>query len=74
MKTMDITPQQYCDLHILKSRTLQNITKHLRAGNPLPGVISVKKFSRFYLLVVPDDFTTKGYKEFVLTKRSKLSK
>lgn len=47
--TKEITPIQYADA---TDQTLQNVTKHLRHGKELPGVIEIKKYSRFYLLVV----------------------
>jgi len=53
MKTKDITPLQYAKT---VGCTLQNVTKHLRKGNHLDGVVKVKKFSRFYVLVVSADF------------------
>lgn len=51
-KTKEITPKQYAE-HL--GCTLANVTKHLRKNNMtfLPDVIKVKKYSRFYLLVVP---------------------
>jgi hypothetical protein len=49
MKTKEITPIQYAEA---TGQTLQNVTKHLRNANPLPGVIKVKKYSRFYILIV----------------------
>ena len=50
-KTKEITPQQYAKY--LKC-TKANVSKHLRNDNMeyLPDVIRVKKYSRFYLLVV----------------------
>lgn len=46
----DMTPAEYAKL---AGCSLQNITKHLRKKKPkLPGVISIKKYSRFYLLEV----------------------
>jgi len=54
-QTEDITPLEYAALGI-KGNTTQNITKHLREGKPLPSVLKVKKFSRFYLLEVPKGF------------------
>jgi hypothetical protein len=54
MKTKEITPEQYAEW---KGCTVQNITKHLRNGKFefLPEVKGVKKYSRFYTLVVPID-------------------
>jgi hypothetical protein len=36
--------------------TAQNVSKHVRNNNLhyLPDVIQIKRYSRFYLLVVPD--------------------
>lgn len=53
-KTKEITPHQYAKY--LKC-TKANVSKHLRNNKMeyLPDVIKVKKYSRFYLLVVPAD-------------------
>jgi hypothetical protein len=51
MATKEITPIQYADY---KGWSLQNVTKHIRAGNELEHVIEVKHYSRFYLLEVPE--------------------
>lgn len=53
-KTKEITPLQYS--RILKC-TVANVSKHLRNNKMqfLPDVIEVKKYSRFYLLVVPEN-------------------
>jgi len=51
MRTKEITPTQYADL---RGWSLQNVTKHIRAKNELPHVISVKHYSRFYLLEVSE--------------------
>jgi hypothetical protein len=59
MQTKDITPKQYAKW---KGCTIQNITKHIRAGNDLPHVITVKNFSRFYLLEVPQELTAESFK------------
>lgn len=53
MNTKYVTPSQYAKW---KGCTIQNITKHIRAGNGLPHVLSIKNFSRFYLLEVSEDF------------------
>lgn len=74
MKTKDITPSEYAKLGILRGNTAQNISKHLRAGNMLPGVLKVKKFSRFYVLEVAEDFTTVGYKEIILSNKNSKNK
>lgn len=50
--TKEITPIQYADF---RGWSLQNVTKHIRAGNELDHVISVKQYSRFYLLEVPKE-------------------
>ncbi len=49
MGTKEITPLQYADY---MGMTLQNVTKHIRARNELDHVISIRKYSRFYLLIV----------------------
>ena len=50
-KTKEITPLQYSKY---LGCSFSNVTKHLRNGKfeYLPDVIKVKKYSRFYLLVV----------------------
>lgn len=53
-KTKDITPLQYAKW---RGQHPTNISKHLRKGNPLPYVIRVKRFSRFYVLVVPKELS-----------------
>jgi len=59
-KTKDITPAQYARF---KGCTLQNVTKHIRAGNALklPYVIRLKNISRFYLLEVPKTLTNDNF-------------
>jgi len=61
MKTKRITPIQYAQWC---GQTLQNITYHLRKGNELPHVIRVIKYSRFYLLEVPDSLSAKSFETF----------
>lgn len=45
----EITPSDYAKV---SGRQLNSITRSLRAGVALDGVIEVKKFGRFYVLVV----------------------
>jgi hypothetical protein len=61
MKTKDITPAQYAKLGFLKGNSTQNISKHLRLGNPLPHVIKVKRWSRFYTLEVPENIESESF-------------
>jgi len=51
-KTKEITPSEYAEY---LGCTLNNVTKHLRNGKYqyLPDVVKVKKYSRFYILIVP---------------------
>jgi hypothetical protein len=56
LKTKELTPAAYAKI---KNCSTQNITKHLRANNKLDGVIRVKKYSRFYVLIVDNDFESK---------------
>ena len=56
--TKRITPKQYADW---KGCTLQNITKHLRNNKDLEYVITVIKYSRFYLLEVPQDLNAQSF-------------
>ena len=51
MATKEITPIQYADY---KGWSLQNVIKHLKNGKELDHVISFKRYSRFYLLTVPN--------------------
>lgn len=60
MKTKDIEPSKYA---IWYGCSLQYVTKQLRAGKKLPHVIRVKKFSRFYLLEVPQNMNAETFKE-----------
>lgn len=50
-KTKEITPLQYANY---LGCTSQNISKHIRNGKMefLPDVVKIKRYSRFYLLVV----------------------
>lgn len=56
-KTKEITPLQYANY---LNCTVANISKHLRNNKMqfLPDVIEVKRYSRFYLLVVPANLAT----------------
>lgn len=56
-KTKEITPLAYSKY---LGCTVANVSKHLRNNKMqfLPDVIEVKKYSRFYLLVVPATLTT----------------
>lgn len=58
--TREITVKEYAAIH---GSTEQNIRKHIRKGNHLPGVIRIKRFSRFVVLVVPADLSAAS-KEF----------
>ncbi len=58
MKTKDITPLQYAKW---RGQHITNISKHLRKGNPLIHVLRVKKFSRFYLLEVPESLNAESF-------------
>jgi hypothetical protein len=60
METKDITPIQYAKWY---GCSLANITKHLRKGNSLPYVITIKRWSRFYLLEVPKSLNAKSFSE-----------
>jgi len=71
MQTKDITPKQYAKW---KGCTIQNITKHIRAGNELPYVITIKNFSRFYLLEVPHSLNAESFKEGKIELATKLQK
>jgi hypothetical protein len=59
LKSMEITVKQYAE----KRRcTVQNVAKHIRNGNNLPGVIEVKRFANLYILVVAPDFFEESVK------------
>lgn len=62
MQTKEITPTQYADY---VGQSVQNITKHLRAFNSLDHVISVKQYSRFYLLVVDKTLPVNSIQEAI---------
>lgn len=61
VKTKDITPAQYAKYY---GCTKQNISKHIRNGNALnlPHVITLKNWSRFYLLEVPNWLTRSTFR------------
>lgn len=59
-KTKDITPKQYAKWY---GCTLQNVTKKIRDNRYLDGVITIKSFSRFYLLEVNEDMNAETFKE-----------
>lgn len=42
-----LTPKEYADLRGLST---QCVIKRLQRDKPLPGVVNVKRFSRFYVL------------------------
>lgn len=54
MKTKDITAMDYA---VYRGWTVQNVRKHFRQTGieKFPEVIDVKRYSRFYLFVVPGD-------------------
>jgi len=54
MKTKDITAMDYA---AYRGWTVQNVRKHFRQTGieKFPEVIDVKRYSRFYLFVVPGD-------------------
>ena len=54
MKTKDITAMDYAKY---RDWTVQNVRKHFRKTGieKFPEVIDVKRYSRFYLFVVPAD-------------------
>lgn len=58
--TKDVTPKQYAKWY---GCTLQNITKQIRKNKELPYVITIKKFSRFYLLEVPNHLNTDSFEK-----------
>jgi len=60
----EITPAQYAKA---KGCRVQYILKLLSDGKSVKHVMEVKKFSRFYVLVVPSDFSKKYF-----SKRQKL--
>lgn len=65
MKTKDVTPKEYSKWY---GCSLQYIGKCVRAGKVLPYVESIKKWSRFYLLVVPEDLNAETFEEIYKTK------
>lgn len=69
MDTIDMTPQEYAKRRRVTPQSVQHaITKFLDRGNAaLPGVTEVKRFGRFYVLVVD----TKKIRKGRLTKYSK---
>lgn len=57
--TKEVTAEDYAEY---KGCTVQNIRKHIKNNNLhyLPDVIRIRKYSRFYLLVVPDRLPIKS--------------
>ena len=64
--TKDITPLQYAEW---AGCTLQNVTKKIRNNGCLDGVITIKKFSRFYLLEVPTSMTSANFQRITTKKK-----
>lgn len=60
MKTKDITVKEYAKYRCC---SISNITKQLRHNRVLPGVLTVKGFSRFYLLEVDINLNADTFKE-----------
>jgi hypothetical protein len=56
--TKELSPQQYADLY---GCTVQYIHRQLHNGVSLPHVVDIKKFSRFYVLLVPTYLTKKNF-------------
>jgi hypothetical protein len=71
MATKEITPIQYADY---LGQSVQNITKHLRAGNELAHVIEVKTYSRFYLLVVENSLKVNTIQQAIANFKKKNKK
>lgn len=65
----EITPADYAQLYGTRDAKPQYIQRLLKEGTPLPFVKEVKKFGRFYILVVPDDIKKSWFKD--LTKNEK---
>lgn len=55
MKTKEITPSQYAKWKGYTSP--RYVQKKLKDGKSLEGVIKVNKYSRFYTLVVPENYS-----------------
>lgn len=60
MITKDIQPKEYAKWY---GCSLQYIGKCIRNGVELPYVLSIKKWSRFYLLVVPESLNAASFTE-----------
>jgi len=57
-KTKRINAAQYAEW---AGCTRQNITKHIANGTPLQHVIKITKYSRFYLLEVPESLNAESF-------------
>lgn len=57
-KTKRINAAQYAEW---ARCSRQNITKHIGKKNDLPHVIRVVKYSRFYLLEVPESLNAQSF-------------
>ena len=65
-KTKEITPIQYAKYYGCNPTYIQRL---LRAEqyDKLPFVISVKRYSRFWTLEVPDTLTESDFKEVIIS-------
>lgn len=60
MATKDITPKQYAKWY---GCSYQYIQKCIAAQKPLPHVLKIKEWSRFYTLEVPETLNADSFKE-----------
>lgn len=69
IKTKEITPIQYAKWKGWAATYIQRLLRNERYDK-LPSVIKVRKYSRFWVLEVPEDLTESDFKEtFVTTEK-----
>jgi len=61
MKTKDISPKQYAKWKGCEVQYIHRLLKEER-WDRLPHIVSVKRYSRFYTLEVPNNLTANDFK------------
>lgn len=60
----EITPQKYAKWYGCKPQYIHKLLKEGQWGD-LPEILKVKRYSRFYVLEVPETFGKDSYKEIM---------
>lgn len=66
MGTKEITPARYAKWYGCSTQYIQKLLKDKKIAL-LPNVIRVKKYSRFYVLEVPENLSKNSFKELLPT-------